>query len=120
MGNTGSKSEGIEMQDFGSRVGAERDAARIFTRPPTTTSTSIEHVAPSITVQKQQAQTKTGNKTPGKVSSFFWPYLIGFLSGVLIAYIITILMGYIINKSASASSGVRTAFYGYLVGCQGA
>ncbi len=49
---------------------------------------------------------------------FLFPYTVGFFSGIIVAYILTILIGYIINKTTSSSSLLRSAFYGYLVGCQ--
>lgn len=51
--------------------------------------------------------------------SFLLPYFIGLVSGVAIMYIVTMIIGYIINKATPSSQVLRKAYYGYMLGCSG-
>lgn len=76
--------------------------------------------SPSSSVKKPSA---TGDAAPTQTKKrrsyyFLFPYTVGFVSGLVIAYILTILVGYIVTKTSGSDSPLRTAFYGYLIGCQ--
>lgn len=90
----------------------EPDAEAIFTSSTNRATTSASDM------KQQPMQTKTVSIRKGGRFHFLFPYVVGFFSGLIVAYLITILVGYIITKSTDSGSTLRTAFYGYLVGCQ--
>lgn len=58
------------------------------------------------------------SKGTAKAMSFMVPYIIGLLSGLALFYILTILVGYCINRWPDSST-LRKVYYSYMIGCQG-
>lgn len=86
---------------------SQQELAPIFSSPTSTKKTAaVSDISPSTQTKKRRSY------------YFFFPYTVGFVSGLVIAYILTILVGYIVTKTSGSDSPLRTAFYGYLIGCQ--
>lgn len=47
-----------------------------------------------------------------------WLYIIGFFTGIVATFTITILVGWLIDTAAPHSSWWNKAFYGYALGCR--